>query len=210
MRPTNEMIDAAIERKKAIETQGFRYGNRHVLRDIEAERRTRDTVVIWETTEDDYKTGHAAMEDAAERHFFGEIITAALAAMPAVSAIVPPHCSGYSFFLDPGVLHVNKDGSGYIAINEDDFVLEDDRDVEGGSVHWITRLDASDVTALRDFLNGVPAIDLAAENERLRAALERQSDNMAFVLNHMEVQKQWYEKFTNELSENREALERKP
>lgn len=100
------------------------------------------------------------------------IITAALAAIPAVSAIVPPHCSGYSFVFDPGVIHVNKDGSGYIAINEDDFVLEDDRDVEGGSVHWITRLDASEVTALRDFLSGVPATSLASENERLRAALE--------------------------------------
>lgn len=99
-------------------------------------------------------------------------ITAALAAMPAVSAIVPPHCSGYSFVFDPGVIHVNKDGSGYIAINEDDFVLEDDRDAEGGSVHWITRLDASEVTALRDFLSGVPATSLTSENERLRAALE--------------------------------------
>ncbi|NEI60970.1 hypothetical protein GR243_03525 [Rhizobium leguminosarum] len=76
------------------------------------------------------------------------------------AAIVPPLCSGSALGFDPGTLYVNKDGSGYIAVNEDDFVLEDDR-CEGpngpeGSVHWIVRLDASEITALRDFLNGAP------------------------------------------------------
>lgn len=78
-----------------------------------------------------------------------------------VAAIVPPHCSGVSFVFDPGVLRVGKDGSGYITIAEEDFVLEDDRcegpDGPEGSVHWIARLDASEITALRDFLNGTTA-----------------------------------------------------
>lgn len=72
--------------------------------------------------------------------------------------IVPPHCSGYSFGFDPGTLHVKKDGSGHIVVNEEDFILEDDRcegpDGPEGSVHWIARLDASEIVALRDFLNG--------------------------------------------------------
>ena len=56
-------------------------------------------------------------------------LEAALSASDAepVASIVPPHCSGTAFVFEPGVLHVNKDGSGYIAIDEDDFVLEDDR-----------------------------------------------------------------------------------
>ena len=81
-----------------------------------------------------------------------------VADVPAVSAIVPPHCSGSALAFDPGVLHVNKDGSGYIAVDEDDFVLEDDRcegpDGPEGSVHWIVRLGVSEITAIRDFLNG--------------------------------------------------------
>lgn len=88
------------------------------------------------------------------------------APQPNAASIVPPHCSGYAFSFDPGVLQISKDGSGYIAVNEDDFVLEDDR-CEGengpeGSVHWITRLDAGEVTALRDFLNGAPQRHVAA------------------------------------------------
>ena len=75
------------------------------------------------------------------------------------ASIVPQHCSGTSLGFDPGTLHVNKDGSGYIAISEYEFALEDDR-CEGengpeGSTHWIVRLDASEITALRNFLNGV-------------------------------------------------------
>ncbi|MDW9588695.1 hypothetical protein GOA80_22005 [Sinorhizobium meliloti] len=93
----------------------------------------------------------------------------ALAISPAplsnmVASIVPRHCSGYSFVFEPGVLHVKKDGSGYIAVNEDDFVLEDDRDGEGGgSIHWIARMGASEITALRDFLNGAPQQHLRSE-----------------------------------------------
>jgi len=73
-------------------------------------------------------------------------------------AIVPPHCTGASIAFDPGVMHVSKDGSGYIAVSEEHFSLEDDRcegpDGPEGSVHWITRMDASEVAALRDFLTG--------------------------------------------------------
>lgn len=84
-----------------------------------------------------------------------------------VGEIVPPHCSGSALAFDPGVLHVNKDGSGYIAINEEDFVLEDDRcegpDGPEGSVHWIARMDASEIVALRDFLNGNTTADRLAD-----------------------------------------------
>ena len=73
---------------------------------------------------------------------------------PIVAGIVPPHCSGYSFVFEPGVLHVKKDGSGHIVVNDEDFVLDDDR-CEGehgpeGSIHWITRMGASEITALRN------------------------------------------------------------
>lgn len=75
--------------------------------------------------------------------------------------IVPSHCTGASLSFEPGVLYVSKDGSGYIAIDERHFSLEDDRcdgpDGPEGSVHWITRMDASEVVALRNFLNGSPA-----------------------------------------------------
>ena len=71
-----------------------------------------------------------------------------------VASIVPARCSGSAFVFVNGCLHVKKDGSGYIVVDEDDFVLEDDRDGEGGSVHWITRFPAGEMTALRDFLNG--------------------------------------------------------
>ena len=46
---------------------------------------------------------------------------------------------------------------------------------------------------------------LSAERERLAKALDRQADNMAFVLNHAPVGK-WYDKFTAELAEDRAAL----
>jgi hypothetical protein len=44
---------------------------------------------------------------------------------------------------------------------------------------------------------------------QLKLALTRQGDNMAFVLNHMDV-KNWYDKFTTELAEDRTALKAKP
>ena len=84
-----------------------------------------------------------------------------------IGSIVPPHCSGYSFVFEPGVLHVKKDGSGYIVVNEDDFILEDDRcegpDGPEGSVHWTARIAASEIIALRDFLNGNTTADRLAD-----------------------------------------------
>jgi hypothetical protein len=53
-------------------------------------------------------------------------------------------------------------------------------------------------------------VDIAqARIAELEAALTRQGDNMAFILNHMEV-KNWYNKFTTELAEDRAALKAKP
>lgn len=83
---------------------------------------------------------------------------AALSAAEPVSSIVPDHCSGTALVFQGGCLHVRKDGSGYIVVDEDDFKLEDDR-CEGehgpeGSVHWIARFPAGEMTALRNFLNG--------------------------------------------------------
>ncbi|MEO3386058.1 hypothetical protein [Mesorhizobium sp. CAU 1741] len=74
--------------------------------------------------------------------------------------IVPEGCTGSALVFSEGVLHVGKDGSGYIAIDEEHFNLEDDRcegpDGPEGSVHWITRFPPGELQALRDFLNGVP------------------------------------------------------
>lgn len=75
-----------------------------------------------------------------------------------VANIVPEGCTGKALAFDPGALHVNKDGSGYFVVDEGEWTLEDDRcegpDGPQGSVHWIARLDASEMQALRDFLNG--------------------------------------------------------
>ena len=62
-----------------------------------------------------------------------------------------------AFLLDPGVFVIKADGSGYIAIDESDFLLEDDRgegpDGPEGSVHWIVRFTAAEMIALREFIN---------------------------------------------------------
>lgn len=44
----------------------------------------------------------------------------------------------------------------------------------------------------------------------LHDALVRQTENMAFVLNHMSMPDHWYERFTRELAEDREALPEPP
>ncbi len=94
-------------------------------------------------------------------------LEAALPAAELVASIVPEHCSGSALSFEGGCLHVRKDGSGYIVVDEDDFVLEDDR-CEGergpeGSVHWIARFPAGEMTALRDFLNGQGFSALSAQ-----------------------------------------------
>ena len=83
---------------------------------------------------------------------------AALSAAEPISSIVPDHCSGTALIFEGGCLHVRKDGSGHIVVDENDFKLEDDR-CEGehgpeGSVHWIARFPAGEMIALRNFLNG--------------------------------------------------------
>ena len=97
--------------------------------------------------------------------------------------IVPAHCSGSALAFHPGVLHVYKDGSGYIAVDEDDFILEDDRS-EGengpeGSIHWIVRLQASEVIALRDCLNG--NAQSSADLERLKTENDKLQEAVQFV-----------------------------
>jgi hypothetical protein len=44
------------------------------------------------------------------------------------------------------------------------------------------------------------------ETTKLAAALARQADNMAFVLNRVPMPDDWYEKFQNELVEDRQVL----
>jgi hypothetical protein len=48
-----------------------------------------------------------------------------------------------------------------------------------------------------------------AEIARLREALTRQGDNMAFVLNHVSLPDQYFTKFTAELERDRAALQAK-
>lgn len=108
---------------------------------------------------DSYAAENQRLYDRAEA---AEAKLAALSVQEAgaepVANIVPEHCSGKALAFEPGVLHVNKDGSGYIAVNEDDFQCEDDRcegpDGPEGSIHWIARMTAGEMQALRDFLNG--------------------------------------------------------
>lgn len=51
--------------------------------------------------------------------------------------------------------------------------------------------------------------EAADEIARLREALERQCDNMAFTLNKATLPDQWYSKFSNELEQDRAALQHK-
>jgi len=100
----------------------------------------------------DQKAGYSKIEK------MRAALEAALSAAEPVSSIVPDHCSGTTLNFEGGCLHVRKDGSGHIVVDEDDFKLEDDR-CEGehgpeGSVHWIARFPAGEMTALRNFLNG--------------------------------------------------------
>lgn len=127
------------------------------------------------------------VSDAVVRSLIEEV-RKARAAPSEVAAIVPEHCSGSAFVFDPGVLHVNKDGSGYIAIDEDDFTLEDDRcegpDGPEGSVHWIARLPEGQMTALRDFLNGCSFS--TPDDDLLRQAIEALTNSCDLLENYID------------------------
>lgn len=89
-------------------------------------------------------------------------IRAALASAPVAGEAQPADITSRRLSgvlsMDGASLHMQPDGSGQIIVAENDFTLEDDRD-EGpdgpqGSVHWVARLPASEIAALRDFLTG--------------------------------------------------------
>lgn len=118
-----------------------------------------DILLLWETLQGMTADPYAEIRERRARARNGGAAPAAPPPQPdSVGAIVPDGCTGSALAMNPGVLHVNTGGSGYIAINESDFELEDDRcegpDGPEGSVHWIARFDASEMSALRDFLNG--------------------------------------------------------
>lgn len=107
-------------------------------------------------------------------------LTEAEAVLAAI-AMVPDNCTSTALSFDPGTMWVNRDGSGCITISEKEFILEDDRDTEGGSVHWVLRLDASEVCALRNFLNGNLR---QVENAAVAAAVERAAETASDWLEH--------------------------
>ncbi len=73
-----KMIDAVLARKQTIDIGGFLYGNRHVIRDHEEERKHQDTVILWELETDDYDAGHAAATAQFERIYTLRLLEAAL------------------------------------------------------------------------------------------------------------------------------------
>lgn len=64
--------------------------------------------------------------------------------------------TGSSLVFSEGILHVNKDGSGYILVNESDFQIETEYDDDGSrSDFWITKFPAGEMVELKNFLNKV-------------------------------------------------------
>lgn len=51
---------------------------------------------------------------------------------------------------------------------------------------------------------------LREQVEKMRVALARQTDNVAFILNHVGLPPQWFEKFDRELTDDRAALPKEP
>lgn len=87
---------------------------------------------------------------------------------------------------EPGFLRVNVDGSGYFCVPDADMVFEDDRqegpDGPEGSVHWIAKMDASEIVALRDFLNEAPAQPVAPEPVSTATGDRSEIDRLVAVL----------------------------
>lgn len=50
--------------------------------------------------------------------------------------------------------------------------------------------------------------ELVRENAKLSKALFRQADNMAFILNHVDIPGPWLEKFQRELQQDRDGIGR--
>lgn len=107
----------------------------------------------------DFRIGWNACLDAIAE---AQANRAALASAPVAGEAKPDRITSRRpsgvLSMDGASLHIHPDGSGKIIVAEGDFTLEDDRD-EGpdgpqGSVHWVARLPASELIALRDFLTG--------------------------------------------------------
>lgn len=70
-------LEAAGAAFRATNYQGFLYGNRHVIRDINA----KGTPEVWSLTTDEYDVGHAAMEIECDRLEMQAAIRAYLSAL---------------------------------------------------------------------------------------------------------------------------------
>jgi len=101
----------------------------------------------------------------------------------------------------------------------DAIVTDADREAAGGVYRALYRqLGAGPVSEVTKDADGVVqafarhriAHSPVDEVARLREALGRQCDNMAFVLNKATLPDQWYCKFSNELQEARKALDTRP
>lgn len=71
--------------------------------------------------------------------------------------------TGAALSFEPGVLNVNRDGSGSLAFRES--ILEIEQSDDGGADYWFANLPASEVLAIRDFLNTYfpPALTAGAD-----------------------------------------------
>lgn len=86
--PPDWVIDAAVKAHFTTNFQGFLYGNRHVLRDINK----REDQTVWSLTSDDYDSAHAQMEMACDRFEMRAAFNGAIAALSqANSTTINPH-----------------------------------------------------------------------------------------------------------------------
>lgn len=65
---------------------------------------------------------------------------------------------------------------------------------------------AETVAIVNELLSARRATADVTEDDSLRSALDRQCDNMAFVINHVGLPDAWLTKFMRELDEDRAAL----
>jgi hypothetical protein len=123
---------------------------------IEAARQRRGEPVLSPKDVEVLLAGMRRFSTQEERNAARKLIAELSAPQPTEPVKVP---SGVLSFHD-GSLLLRADGSGYIAVHEDQFTLHDDRcegpDGPQGSVCWIAEFPASEIAALRDFLSGQP------------------------------------------------------